>query len=36
MSTMKKKNEWISTMVTALIAAVAANPTTVRAITVDR
>ena len=36
MSTMKKKNEWISTMVTALMAAEAANPTTVGAIAVGR
>lgn len=36
MSTMKKKNEWISAMVTALMAAEAANPTTVGAIAVGR
>lgn len=36
MSTMKKKNEWISTMVTALIAEEVANPTTVGAITVGK
>ena len=36
MNTMKKKNEWISTMITAFMAEEAANPTTVGAITVGR
>lgn len=36
MSTMKKKNEWISTMVTALMAAEALNPTTFGAVVVGK
>ena len=36
MNTMKKKNEWISTMITALTAEETANPETVGAIAVGR